>query len=118
MNDYINIVQNTVFTGLIGLVAPFLFPYLFKVVSKWLKKELSKQEKRILVGLVSFLISLVIVAMNFSWEGEFVEAVWSFIMYLIINFTTMRGVVQSIFELIVKNIPSLDEKMDKIEKNI
>lgn len=116
MENYFNIVQNTVFTSFVGLFAPFLFPYFFKIVAKWSKRELTKQEKRILVGFVSFLVSLVIVAIGFDWQGEPTERVVAFITYIVLNFATLRGVVQSIYELVIKNIPSLDEELDRIEK--
>ena len=116
MENYFNIVQNTVFTSFIGLFAPFLYPYLFKIVGKWSKRELTKQEKRLLVGLVSFLVSLVIVAIGFDWQGELTERIMAFLMYIVLNFATLRGVVQSIYELVIKNIPSLDEELDRIEK--
>ena len=117
MENYFNIVQNSVFTSFIGLFAPFLFPYLFKVVAKWLKRELSKQEKRVLIGFVSFLISLVIVAISFDWQGELTERVMAFITYIVLNFATLRGIVQSIYELVIKNIPSIDERLDRIQEN-
>ena len=69
-----------------------------------------------LVGLVSFLVSLVIVAIGFDWQGELTERIMAFLMYIVLNFATLRGVVQSIYELVIKNIPSLDEELDKIEK--
>jgi len=117
MENYFNIVQNSIFTSFIGLFAPFLFPYLFKAVGKSLKRELTKQEKRILVGFVSFLISLVIVAISFDWQGELTERVMAFITYIVLNFATLRGVVQSIYELVIKNIPSIDEGLDRIQEN-
>lgn len=118
MSNYVNIVENSVFVSFIGLFAPFLFPYLFKLVGKWIKRELSKQEKRVLIGFVSFLISLVVVAIGFEWEGELTERISAFIVYIVFNFATIRGVVQTIYELIIKNFPALDEELDRIEKNI
>ena len=85
MENYFNIVQNTVFVSFVGLFAPFLFPYLFKIVGKWSKRELTKQEKRLLVGLVSFLVSLVIVAIGFDWQGELTERIMAFLMYIVLN---------------------------------
>ena len=40
----------------------------------------------------------------------------AFLMYIVLDFAALRGVVQSIYELVIKNIPSLDEGLDKIEK--
>ena len=49
-------------------------------------------------------------------QGELTERVVAFITYIVFNFATLRGVVQSIYELVIKNIPSLDEELDRIEK--
>jgi hypothetical protein len=51
-------------------------------------------------------------------EGELTERISAFIVYIVFNFATIRGVVQTIYVLIIKTFPALDEKIDKIEKSI
>jgi len=115
MEQYIDVTSSVVFAGFVGLIAPFVFPFIFKLLGKWAKRELSDQEKRILIVLISFLVSVGIVAADFNWEGEFGERAWAFIMYLALNFTTLRGVIQSVYELIIKNFPSIEKRIAKIE---
>jgi len=115
MDQYIDITSSVVFTGLAGIIAPFVFPFLFKLFGRWAKRELSDQEKRLLIVIVSLLVAIGLVAVDFEWEGEFGERAWAFIMYLFINFVTLRGIVQSVYELIIKNFPSIEERIAKIE---
>ena len=47
---------------------------------------------------------------------ELTERVVAFITYIVLNFATLIGVVQSIYVLVIKNIPSLNEELDRVEK--
>ena len=116
MQEYIDITQSTVFIGFVGLIAPFLFPLLFKLISKIAKRKLSNQEKRLVITVVSFLVSIGVVAFHFEWKGEFMIRAWAFIMFLAVNYLTLRGMVQTIYELIIKNFPVVEKRLDKIEK--
>lgn len=114
MTDYIDITASTVFSGLVGLVAPFLFPLLFKLYVKIANRDMTSQEKRLLIVVVSLLISVGVVAYHFEWQGEFVERAWAFILYLGVNFVTFRGVVQSVYEVVVKSLPGVEERLNEI----
>lgn len=115
MTDYIDITASTVFSGLVGLVAPFLFPLLFKLYVKIAKRDMTSQEKRLLIVTVSLLISIGVVAYHFEWVGEsFLERAWAFILYLGVNFVTFRGVVQSVYEVVIKSLPGVEERLNEI----
>jgi hypothetical protein len=116
MQQYIDLTDSTVFAGIVGLVSPFLFPFLFKLVGKLAKRPITAQEKRLTITVSAFLVSIGIVGYHFEWDGDFMSRVWAFIMYLFVNFVTLRGVVQSVYELILLNIPGLEERLDKIAK--
>lgn len=116
MDQYLDITMSTVFSGLVGLVAPFVFPFLFKLLSKVAKRPITDQEKRLSIVGVSLLISVAVVAYYFEWDGEFMERAWAFVLYLGVNFTTLRGVVQSVYELIIQSFPALKERLNKFEK--
>jgi len=112
--QYIDITASTTFAGFVGLISPFLFPFLFKFIGKLAQKELTVQEKRLVITLVAFLVSIGIVAYHFEWYGAFLERAWAFMMYLALNFVTIKGVVQSVYETIIKTFPVLDEKLEKV----
>ena len=114
--QYIDITMSTVFSGIVGLVSPFLFPFLFKVLGKWVKRDLTGKEKRLVITTVAFLISIGLVAYYFEWSGEFFDRVCAFAMYLVLNFVTIKGVIQSIYEGIIKNIPEIDKKLEEVER--
>ena len=113
MDQYIDITTSTVFSGLVGLIAPFLFPQLFKLIAKIAKRDLTDQEKRLTIVAVSLVVSLGVVAYNFEWAGSFMERAWAFILYLGVNFVALRGVVQSVYELIIQTFPKLKERIEK-----
>jgi hypothetical protein len=113
MDQFIDITQSTMFIGIVGLVSPFLFPFLFGLITKIAKREITSQEKRMVITATAFLVSVGIVAYFFEWQGDFMSRIWAFIMFLFVNFITLRGVVQSVYELILLNIPGLEERLDK-----
>jgi hypothetical protein len=114
MDQYIDLTNSTAFVGLVGLVSPFLFPFLFNLFSKIAKREVTSQEKRLVITASAFLVSVGVVAYHFEWDGDFMSRVWAFVMYLFVNFVTLRGVVQSVYEIILKNIPGLEERIERI----
>jgi hypothetical protein len=116
MDQFIDITQSTMFVGIVGLISPFVFPFLFKLMAKIAKREITSQEKRLAITVSAFLVSIGVVAYFFEWEGDFMSRVWAFIMYLFVNFVTLRGVVQSVYEIILKNVPGLEERLEKIAK--
>jgi hypothetical protein len=115
MTEYIDITQSTVFIGMVGLVAPFLFPFVFKLFKKWVGREATSQEKRVMISGFAILVSVGILAVLFEWEGSFFERLWAFLLYMFVNFVTLKGVIQSVYELIIKNSPIVEERLDKIE---
>ena len=57
-------------SGIIGSIAPFIFPSFFKFLSKIFKKELSKEEKRLVVMLSSIGIAIALILVRFEWSGN------------------------------------------------
>jgi hypothetical protein len=113
MNEYIDITESVILSGLIGSVSPLLFPYLFKLASKIAKRELGKQEKRLLVALVSFLIALGFSAYSFDWSGNLQSRAWEFAIQLFTSWAVFQGTVKNVYELIVKNLPELDKRLEE-----
>lgn len=116
MQEVILITNSVVFSGIVGLVAPFIFPYIFKLFSKIAKKEASKSEKRLIINIFALIISIGLAAYSYDWGEEFLPTAWEFIIYIFTSFTVFRGIVQSVYELIIKSFPSLEERLEKIEK--
>jgi hypothetical protein len=115
MTEYIDITQSTVFIGMVGLIAPFLFPFVFNLFKRWVGREATSQEKRMVITGFSILVSVGILAFLFEWDGTFFERLWAFVLYMFVNFITLKGVIQSVYELIIKNFPIVEERLDKIE---
>lgn len=97
------VIRSTAFASIIGVVAPFVFPFIFKLF----KRELDKEEKRLLITLISIVVSVVILAFNYNWSGDFKQNIGDFAYLLALNFATFKGSVQVVYEAIIKNISKL-----------
>lgn len=97
-------------SGLIGSIAPFLFPFLFKLQEKVLRKELTKSEKRLTVTMISVAVSLIVILSRFQWEGVLENDLRKFIEFFFVNFVSVKAMIQTIYELIIKEVPSLNER--------
>ena len=97
-------------SGLIGSLSPFILPSVFKLISKIAKKDLNKEEKRLVVTLFSIAISLVVILVQFSWSGSLERDLNNILQFFFVNFVAIKGMIQTIYELLIKSVPTLDEK--------
>lgn len=97
-------------SGLIGSVAPFLLPSLFRLLSKLYKREITKEEKRLVITIFSAVIAVILLMVKFEWVGDLREDLNNFGQFFFINFVAIKGMVQTIYELIIKNVPLLNER--------
>jgi len=97
-------------SGIIGSVAPFVLPSIFKLIGKIFKKELSKEEKRLVVTLFSILISVVVILVQFNWTGNIEADFNNVLQFFFVNFTAVKGMIQTVYELLIKSVPALNEK--------
>ncbi len=97
-------------SGLIGSLSPFILPSVFKLISKIAKKDLNKEEKRLVVTLFSIAISLVVILVQFSWSGILERDLNNILQFFFVNFVAIKGMIQTIYELLIKSVPTLDEK--------
>jgi len=97
-------------SGLIGSLSPFILPSVFKLISKIAKKDLNKEEKRLVVTLFSIAISLVVILVQFSWSGILERDLNNILQFFFVNFVAIKAMIQTIYELLIKSVPTLDEK--------
>lgn len=97
-------------SGAIGSLAPFLLPSFFNLLVKIFKRELAKEEKRLVITALSITIAFVVIIVNFEWTREFKTDIVEFAQFFFINFVTIKGMIQTIYELVIKSIPALEEK--------
>lgn len=110
MEEFTSLVDSAVVSGIIGLVAPFLLPFVFKLF----KRELSKEEKRTLITVIALAVSITVLGIRWDWSGNFADCLLNFLTYLFVNFVAVKGMVQTVYELIVKGIPEIDQKLSNI----
>lgn len=97
-------------SGIIGSLSPFILPSVFKLLSKVFKKELSKEEKRLVVTLFSILISVVVILVQFNWTGNIETDLNNILQFFFVNFVAIKGMIQTVYELLIKSVPALNEK--------
>jgi len=97
-------------SGVIGSLSPFILPQVFKLIGKIFEKDLSKEEKRLVITVLSAVIGLVLIIVRFQWNGDLVRDLSNFAQFFFINFVAIKGMVQVIYELVVKSIPALEER--------
>jgi len=97
-------------SGAIGSLAPFILPSFFKLLEKIFKKELCKEEKRLVITLLSGAVALALVLVKYQWVESFEENLGNLLQFFFINFVAIKGMIQTIYELIIKSIPALEER--------
>jgi len=97
-------------SGIIGSVAPFVLPSIFKLIGKIFKKELSKEEKRLVTTLCSIMIALIVILVQFNWTGNIEADFNNILQFFFVNFTAVKGMIQTVYELLIKSVPTLNEK--------
>ena len=94
-------------SGVIGSLSPFILPSVFKLLGKI---ELNKEEKRLVVTLFSILISVVVILVQFSWTGNIETDLNNILQFFFVNFVAIKGMIQTVYELLIKSVPMLNEK--------
>ena len=97
-------------SGIIGSVAPFILPSAFKLLGKIFKKELSKEEKRLVTTLCSIMIALIVILVQFNWTGNIETDLNNILQFFFVNFVAIKGMIQTVYELLIKSVPALNEK--------
>jgi len=97
-------------SGAIGSLAPFILPSFFKLLEKIFKKELCKEEKRLVITLVSITIAFALIFVKFEWVNGIEANIGNVLQFFFINFVAIKGMIQTIYELVIKNVPALEEK--------
>lgn len=100
-------------SGVIGSLSPFILPSAFKLLGKIFKKELNKEEKRLVVTLFSILISVVVILVQFSWTGNIETDLNNILQFFFVNFVAIKGMIQTVYELLIKSVPALNEKFSQ-----
>lgn len=112
MENFSTLVSSAAVSGIVGLVVPFLLPFVFRLF----KRELTGDEKRLLITLFSFTVSVIVLAFKYDWTGDLMSRISDFAVYLFINFTAFRAMVQTVYDLIIKSFPAIDNKLTSIYK--
>lgn len=107
---------STAISGAIGFVAPFVLPFLFKLLNKIFKRELVKEEKRNVITYLAVAVSIGLIIARFSWTGEVWMDIQNLAFQLGSNFLIVKGMVQSIYEWLVKGLPEVDEYLEEKSK--
>lgn len=97
-------------SGIIGVLAPFVMPRIFNLVGKIVKRELSKEEKRLTVTVFSVIIAVIVILVQYDWSGDIKADLNNLIQFFFVNFVAVKGMIQTIYELLIKNIPVLTER--------
>ena len=97
-------------SGIIGSVAPFILPSIFKLIGKIFKKDLSKEEKRLITTFCSIMIALIVILVQFNWTGNIEADFNNVLRFFFVNFTAVKGMIQTVYELLIKSVPMLNEK--------
>jgi len=63
-----------------------------------------------LFPLFSILISVVVILVQFSWTGNIKTDLNNILQFFFVNFTAVKGMIQTVYELLIKSVPVLNEK--------
>lgn len=112
--DLENILVNTGVIGVISALAPFVLPFLYNLLQKILKREITKEEKRLFNTAIAMTISAVVLLSNYSWVGDWKKDLIGFAEFFFINSAIIKGIIQTIYETLVKGIEPVDTALTKI----
>ncbi len=104
------LVVSATLTGAIGSIAPFILPSFFSLLEKIFKRVLDKAEKRLIITLLAVVVSLSIIITKFAFNGELDKDIYLMAQFFFVNFVAIKGMVQTIYELIIKSVPALEER--------
>jgi len=102
------IYTSTAISSLLAVVIPFILPYLWQLIGKWIKREVSSDEKRLVIIGISVIISVVSSFVIWLMNGG--SGFKEFIQVVIVGFTSFRGIVQFVYETIIKHIEDRKEE--------
>jgi len=103
--------------GIIGVIAPFVLPFLFKLIVKFLGREITKEEKRLITTILAVLVAAAIMGFQYPWTGDIKADLINLAQLFFVNFASVKGMIQFIYESIVKGIPSVDRELEKLSGN-
>ena len=94
------IMASTGLSSILALVVPFLLPLLWKLFLKTIKREASDDEKRYIIIAIATLVSGV--SAFIVWRGQGSGQIKEFFQMLVVGFASFRGIVQFIYETIIR----------------
>ena len=100
-------------SSIVGILAPFVVPFLFQLIAKILKRDLISEEKRLVITILAVLTSAAVIAANYKYSGDWKVDLYEIAQYFVVNFLAVKGMVQTIYELIIKGIPAIDKSLTK-----
>lgn len=117
LKDYITanpsiFVIGTTLGSIAGIISAFLIPYLYKLIEKISKRELSKDEKRNVVTWVSIAWAAGIILAQFDFTGTLSHILINLLFTFLYFLTEIKGMIQLIYEKIIKANPDLDKKLN------
>jgi len=93
-------------SGAIGTLAPFALPSFFRLLEKIFKRSLTVAEKRLSITLLSGAVSIILILARYQWAENMEEN----LQFFFINFVAIKGMTQTVYELLIKSVPGLDKK--------
>lgn len=107
--DLNNLLANSSVSIIVGTILPFLLPFLYKLINKIGKFELNKEEKRLINSIIAVIVAVVVIMFNYKWSGVFKDDFINFCAYFILNFVSIKGSIQAIYEELIKKIEKIYE---------
>jgi len=101
-------------SGVIGAISPFLIPFLYTCIEKCVKREITTEEKRLVITVISIFVAVAVLGIQFDWVKDFDKDLVNFAQYFFVNFVAIKGMIQTIYELLIKGIPTIDRGLTKI----
>ena len=112
--DLENILSNTGIIGIISALSPFVLPFFYEVLQKIFEREITKEEKRLVNTVLAMTISAVVLLVSYDWVGDWKQDLLGIAQFFLINFAIIKGIIQTIYETLVKGIEPVDTALTKI----
>lgn len=107
-------VSSVAFSSIVGIISPFILPIIYGLF----KRELSKEEKRLLNTLLALTISVIIAGTFYEFKGNLLDSIGNFLTYLLLNYGTVKGMTQTVYEVLVKSVSRIDVGLSDITKEL